>query len=70
MHFREKEREPANRDQERLEKYGVDGTKIFVCRIRDGVFHVKALGRTFRARNKRDITDIVEDVITERFGIG
>lgn len=61
--------EDMNPDEFRKMKYGVDGTKIFICQVTPGVFTLKVLGKQHGATNKKRMLEIIGDAITDRFGI-
>ncbi len=56
-------------DDFRKMKYGVDGTKIFICQVTPGVFTVKALGRQYGATTKETMLSIIGEALSARFKI-
>lgn len=63
------ERGDMNPDEYRRMKYGVDGTKIFVCQAAPGVFTIKMLGKTQSATDINKIVAVISEGIRERFGL-
>lgn len=63
------EAEDMSPDEYRKSKYGVDGTKLFICQVTPGVYTVKAMGRQHGATTKERIMEIVSQALTERFGL-
>jgi hypothetical protein len=68
LRFTGRERE-LNPDEFRREKYGVDGTKIFICQVTPGVYTVKILGRSYGATDKDKIMEIIAKGLSERFDL-
>ena len=69
MLTRDKQYEDMTPDEYRKTKYGVDGTKFFICQITPGVFTVKIMGKNHGATTKERIMQKVDEALTERFGL-